>query len=130
MPDEIRYIPLYGRVVTTGRLLADTGLRIGGNPSGIDIGGIDNIVLRNPVSQLPYVPGSSLKGKMRSLYERYTGAVINHPIDQVWIHSSPGSTEIWTSPAATGNTVTTMTAAKRMALMARRSLSWLNMVPP
>jgi len=87
MPDEIRYIPLYGRVVTTGQILAETGLRIGGNPSGIEIGGIDNIVLRNPVSQLPYVPGSSLKGKMRSLYERYSRVPINHQIDQVRIHS-------------------------------------------
>ena len=87
MTEEIKYIPLYGRVVITGRISAETGLRIGGNPSGIEIGGIDNIVLRNPVSQLPYIPGSSLKGKMRSLLERYSRAPINHKIDQVRIHS-------------------------------------------
>jgi len=87
MADQVLYIPLYGRVIVTGRIVAETGLRIGGNPSGIEIGGIDNIVLRNPVSQLPYVPGSSLKGKMRSLYERYTNRPINHHIDQVRIHS-------------------------------------------
>jgi len=84
---EVKYIPLHGRVVIRGQIRAETGLRIGGNPSGIVIGGIDNIVLRNPVSQLPYVPGSSLKGKMRSLFERYCGAAINHEIDQVSIHS-------------------------------------------
>jgi CRISPR-associated protein Csm3 len=87
MAEELLYIPLYGRVVVTGQIVAKTGLRIGGNPSGIEIGGIDNIVLRNPVSQLPYVPGSSLKGKMRSLYERYSKSPINHEIDQVRIHS-------------------------------------------
>jgi CRISPR-associated protein Csm3 len=89
MADEIKhiYIPLYGRVVIRGKIEAETGIRIGGNPSGIEIGGIDNIVLRNPVSQLPYIPGSSLKGKMRSLYERYSNRPINHQIDQVRIHS-------------------------------------------
>jgi len=87
MTDDIKYIPLYGRFIITGQIQAKTGMRIGGNPSGIEIGGIGNIVLRNPVSQLPYVPGSSLKGKMRSLYERYSRADINHQIDQVWIHS-------------------------------------------
>lgn len=87
MADQVKYIHLYGRVVITGHIVAKTGLRIGGNPSGIEIGGIDNIVLRNPISQLPYIPGSSLKGKMRSLYERYEGAPINHKIDHVRIHS-------------------------------------------
>jgi CRISPR-associated protein Csm3 len=87
MADEVKHIQLHGRIVITGHIVAQTGLRIGGNPSGIEIGGIDNIVLRNPVSQLPYIPGSSLRGKMRSLYERYEGAKINHKIDHVWIHS-------------------------------------------
>lgn len=87
MTGKVKYIPLHGRVIITGQIRAETGLRIGGNPSGIEIGGIDNIVLRNPVSQLPYVPGSSLKGKMRSLFERYCNAPINHQIQQVNIHS-------------------------------------------
>jgi CRISPR-associated protein Csm3 len=87
MAEETRHIPLYGRVIISGQIVAKTGLHIGGNPSGIEIGGIDNIVLRNPVSQLPYIPGSSLKGKMRSLYERYSNRPINHHIDTVWLHS-------------------------------------------
>lgn len=87
MADEVKRIQLYGRIVIRGQIVAKTGLRIGGNPSGIEIGGIASIVLRNPISQLPYIPGSSLKGKMRSLYERYEGALINYEIDHVWIHS-------------------------------------------
>jgi CRISPR-associated protein Csm3 len=87
MADEVKQIQLHGRIIIRGDIEAKTGLRIGGNPSGIEIGGIDNIVLRNPVSQLPYIPGSSLRGKMRSLYERYEGADINHDIDHVSIHS-------------------------------------------
>ena len=82
-------MPLYGRVIITGKIKAETGLHIGGSASGIEIGGIDNIILRHPISQIPYIPGSSLKGKMRSLYERYSRVPINHPIDQdVHIHSS------------------------------------------
>lgn len=87
MTQEIKYINLFGRVVITGQIITETGLRIGGTPSGVEIGGIDNIVLRNPVSRLPYIPGSSLKGKMRSLFERYSRVPINCPIDKVRIHS-------------------------------------------
>lgn len=87
MAVELRSIRLHGRVIVTGTIQAVTGLRIGGRPTGIEIGGIDNIVIRNPLSNEPYVPGSSLRGKMRSLYERFTGADLNYPIDAVRIHS-------------------------------------------
>jgi len=88
MPDiTVKQAPLYGRVIITGQIVAITGLHIGGNPAGIEIGGIDNIIIRNPITRIPYIPGSSLKGKMRSLYERYEQLPINHTIDQVSIHS-------------------------------------------
>jgi CRISPR-associated protein Csm3 len=35
----------------------------------VEIGGLDNPIIRHPLTELPYVPGSSLKGKMRSLLE-------------------------------------------------------------
>jgi CRISPR-associated protein Csm3 len=78
---------LYGRITITGTIKVLTGLRIGGQPAGIEIGGIDNVVIRNPLNNEPYVPGSSLKGKMRSLFERFTHADINHKIQDVRIHS-------------------------------------------
>lgn len=53
----------------TGTLVCRTGLRIGGSKEDIEIGGMDNPILRDPVDKLPYMPGSSLKGKMRSLLE-------------------------------------------------------------
>ncbi len=55
--------------VIRGELEAKTGLRIGGNREGLEIGGVDNPVIRNPLTGEPYVPGSSIKGKMRSLIE-------------------------------------------------------------
>ena len=39
-----------------------SGLFIGGNNGGFDIGGIDNDVIRNPLTNEPYIPGSSIKG--------------------------------------------------------------------
>lgn len=85
---EEKHIRLHGRVIISGTIKAVTGLRIGGRPTGIEIGGVDNIVLRNPLTTEPYIPGSSLRGKLRSLYERFSGAVQNYSIDQrVMIHS-------------------------------------------
>lgn len=54
----------------TSVIVCETGLRIGAAESSIAIGGIDNPVIRNPLTGEPYIPGSSLKGKMRSLLER------------------------------------------------------------
>lgn len=54
----------------TGIVHCETGLRIGGTKEGIaDPGGAENTVIRHPITALPYIPGSSLKGKMRSLLE-------------------------------------------------------------
>jgi len=52
-----------------GTLRCVTGLRIGGAAETIEIGGLDNPIIKHPLTGLPYVPGSSLKGKMRSLLE-------------------------------------------------------------
>jgi len=46
-----------------------TGLHIGAGGTEERIGGIDNPVVKNPLDGEPYIPGSSLKGKMRSLLE-------------------------------------------------------------
>jgi CRISPR-associated protein Csm3 len=59
----------------TGSLELVTGLHIGSGNSEMHIGGTDNPVLKNPVTQEPYIPGSSLKGKIRSLLEWKLGVV-------------------------------------------------------
>lgn len=56
-------------LIISGEISVETGLRIGGSSESIEIGGVENIVIRDPKSDLPYIPGSSLKGKMRSLLE-------------------------------------------------------------
>ncbi len=46
-----------------------TGLHIGAGNDSIQIGGVDSSVIKDPVTSLPYIPGSSLKGKIRCLLE-------------------------------------------------------------
>jgi CRISPR-associated protein Csm3 len=62
-----------------------TGLRVGGAAGGREIGGIENIVIRDPLTQEPYIPGSSLKGAMRSRYELYKGLPLSRKL-AVQIH--------------------------------------------
>lgn len=52
-----------------GQITLKTGLHIGGGDDTMKIGGIDNQVIKDINSNKPYIPGSSLKGKMRSLLE-------------------------------------------------------------
>lgn len=59
----------------TATLELVTGLRVGAGDSEMHIGGVDNTVIKHPHTQSPYIPGSSLKGKMRSLLEWRSGAV-------------------------------------------------------
>lgn len=52
-----------------------TGLHIGGSTENVEIGGIDNPVIKLATRKnQPYIPGSSLKGKMRCLLEQTAGA--------------------------------------------------------
>jgi CRISPR-associated protein Csm3 len=80
-------IKLLGRVFLLFHLRTESGLHIGGSDVGIEIGGVDKTVIRDPLSNQPYIPGSSLRGKMRSLTEKYEGATQNSRIARVWIHS-------------------------------------------
>ncbi len=59
----------------TGTLELVSGLHIGGGNTEMHIGGTDNAVIKNPVTNQPYIPGSSIKGKMRSLMEWHAGVV-------------------------------------------------------
>jgi len=62
-------IQLLGYQKITGTITCVTGLRIGGSSEVIEIGGLDNPIIKHPLTNEPYVPGSSLKGKMRALLE-------------------------------------------------------------
>lgn len=60
---------LESKIFIKGTMEAITGLHIGGTNNELSIGGMDNAVIKNPITNKPYLPGSSLKGKMRSLLE-------------------------------------------------------------
>lgn len=56
-------------IKATSKIKLITGMHIGGSKEAIKIGGIDNPVIRNPITNLPYIPGSSLKGRFRMALE-------------------------------------------------------------
>lgn len=66
-------IKLEKKVIYTGTITLKTGLHIGGTNASLNIGGPDKFVVRNPINNIPYIPGSSLKGKMRALVEITNG---------------------------------------------------------
>ncbi|MDR1834744.1 MAG: type III-A CRISPR-associated RAMP protein Csm3 [Fusobacteriaceae bacterium] len=58
---------MYGKLEITGIIEVKTGMHIGGTNEFAAIGAIDSPVVRDPLTKLPIIPGSSLKGKMRTL---------------------------------------------------------------
>jgi CRISPR-associated protein Csm3 len=64
---------LIKKIQIEGTLKLKTGLHIGGTNSAMGIGGPDSFLIRNPLDNKPIIPGSSLKGKMRSLLELAEG---------------------------------------------------------
>lgn len=60
---------LIGYKVIKGRITVINGLHIGAGRESMEIGGTDSPIMRHPITYHPYVPGSSIKGKMRSLLE-------------------------------------------------------------
>jgi CRISPR-associated protein Csm3 len=61
-----------GKLFLNGKIAVQTGLHIGGSRETGEIGGMDNPVIKT-VNGFPYIPGSSLKGKMRCSLERAEG---------------------------------------------------------
>nr|WP_315539211.1 type III-A CRISPR-associated RAMP protein Csm3 [uncultured Haemophilus sp.] len=71
------------------KLELQTGLHIGAGDSEMHIGGIDNSVIKHPITQSPYIPGSSLKGKIRTLLEWRSGAVQSTPLTLKEVSKNP-----------------------------------------
>lgn len=70
-----RAVMILADIITIkGQIRLKTGLHIGGSKDNIEIGGLDLPVIRHPEGD-PYIPGSSLKGKMRSLTEWTEGKI-------------------------------------------------------
>lgn len=72
-----------------GRIVCITGIHVGGVAESMKIGGTDSPVIMNRMTNLPFIPGSSIKGKMRSLLElKYGGAWLDAGGD---VHGSRNS---------------------------------------
>jgi len=80
---------LIGYKVIRGRMVLKSGLRIGTSKDMMAIGDVDNPVIRNPLTGEPYVPGSSLKGKMRYLLEWHLGGEYITGSDTHHVFKSP-----------------------------------------
>lgn len=61
---------LNGKLIIEGTIKVLTGLHIGTSGDFSAIGAVDNIVVRDSITNRPMIPGSSLKGKMRYLLAR------------------------------------------------------------
>ncbi|MEA5593484.1 type III-A CRISPR-associated RAMP protein Csm3 [Rivularia sp. UHCC 0363] len=77
MPASLTQKPLLGKIRLTSHINVETGLHIGGGGETLDIGGIDKPVIRDPLTKYPYLPGSSIKGKLRSILERLHSKPLN-----------------------------------------------------
>ncbi|MBF0804289.1 MULTISPECIES: type III-A CRISPR-associated RAMP protein Csm3 [unclassified Neisseria] len=77
--------------ILEAKLVLQTGLHIGAGDSEIHIGGIDNSVIKHPVGGEPYIPGSSLKGKIRSLLEWKSGVVQEAPLGKREYETAQGA---------------------------------------
>jgi len=67
--------PLIKKLIIKTELKLLTGLHIGASSESVEIGGIDNPVVKIATkNNEPYIPGSSLKGKIRSLLEQVRGS--------------------------------------------------------
>jgi CRISPR-associated protein Csm3 len=76
-----------GKLVLEGEILCQTGLHIGAGKGSLEIGGADNPVVKDAFG-IPYIPGSSLRGRLRSLLEQALGLAI--PSELVYLSKRKG----------------------------------------
>ena len=72
----------FAKIKFSAQIRLETGLHIGGSDAFAAIGAIDSPVIKDPITNLPIIPGSSLKGKMRTLLAKvYNEKVAEKPSD-------------------------------------------------
>src|SRR5919112_6477261 len=81
---ELKFI---GKLILEGDLHCETGLHIGAGKGTLEIGGADNPVVKDAFGR-PYIPGSSLRGKLRSLLEQSSGLAV--PAELVYLSRRKG----------------------------------------
>jgi CRISPR-associated protein Csm3 len=81
---ELKFV---GKLILEGVMTCETGLHVGAGKGSLEIGGSDNPVAKDAFGR-PYVPGSSLRGKIRSLLEQSSGAAV--PSELVYLSRRKG----------------------------------------
>ncbi len=81
---ELKFL---GKLILEGEMHCETGLHVGAGKGSLEIGGSDNPVIKDSFGR-PYVPGSSLRGKIRSLLEQSSGLAI--PSELVYLTRRKG----------------------------------------
>ncbi len=76
-----------GKLVLEGEIVCQTGLHIGAGKGSLEIGGADNPVVKDAFG-IPYIPGSSLRGRLRSLLEQALGLAV--PSELVYLSKRKG----------------------------------------
>src|SRR6202050_2920470 len=80
-------LKLIGKLILEGEMTCHTGLHVGAGKGSLEIGGSDNPVVKDAYGR-PYVPGSSLRGKIRSLLEQTSGLAV--PSELVYLSRRKG----------------------------------------
>lgn len=94
---------LAGKIRIESTLLVETGLHIGGGGETLDIGGLDKPVIRDPLTQQPYLPGSSIKGKLRSILERFHNKSLNREGNGIYRYESDDIASGYTDVSTKGS---------------------------
>lgn len=76
-----------GKLILEGEIVCQTGLHIGAGKGSLEIGGADNPVVKDAFG-IPYIPGSSLRGRLRSLLEQTLGLAV--PAELVYLSKRRG----------------------------------------
>src|SRR5436309_4858764 len=80
-------LKLVGKLILAGEVHCETGLHIGAGKGSLEIGGADNPVVKDAFG-MPYIPGSSLRGRLRALLEQSLGLAV--PSELVYLSKRKG----------------------------------------
>jgi CRISPR-associated protein Csm3 len=80
-------LKLIGKLILEGEIHCESGLHIGAGKGSLEIGGADNPVVKDSHGR-PYVPGSTLRGRVRALLEQATGMAV--PSELVFLSKRKG----------------------------------------
>ena len=72
---------MYAKIQITGTIEAVTGMHIGGSSAFSAIGAVDSPIIKDVKTNNPMIPGSSLKGKMRTLLAKKYNSQVGEPDD-------------------------------------------------